>query len=76
MEQEVLRANKGLVERVNALQAQVGQMEQAIHLLVTVIDQFSQFSPNMVNKLKEELSKMELEIFASEEKLKNGTSKI
>ena len=48
MESNVLKANEGLVERVNALQAQVAKLENMLKLCLETIDQFGHFLPNII----------------------------
>ena len=59
MEFDVIKANEGLAERVNALQAQVGKLEKMLGLCLQVISEFGHFVPSIIEDFKYEMKKMD-----------------
>ena len=61
MESNVLKANEGLVERVNALQAQVAKQEKMLALCLQVISEFGHFIPSIIEAFKYEMKKLDVD---------------
>jgi hypothetical protein len=52
-------ANRGLVERVNALSVQVAKQERILNLCFEFISNFNHFVPRMAQEFQAEIKKIE-----------------
>ena len=75
MNSEVLtKANKGLIERINDLSAQVDRQEKQLRLCLEVISQFGHFIPSIIKEFENELIKFEEDSYddVEQERQKNS----
>ncbi len=75
MNSEVLtKANKGLIERINDLSAQVARQEKQLRLCLEVISQFGHFIPSIIKEFENELIKFEEDSYddVEQERQKNS----
>ena len=59
MKSELTKTNEGLVEHINALQAQVDKLEKQLDLCVGVIKEFGHFVPHTMSEFQKELVRID-----------------
>ena len=57
MENRVINENKGLVERINALQAMLDRHQKMLELCMELVDNFGHFLPHVIKEFKTEMKK-------------------
>jgi hypothetical protein len=61
MESNVLKANEGLADRVNDLQAELAKQRKKLELCMQMIGEFSHFIPSIFEDFKYEMKKLDAE---------------